>query len=144
LAFDSIGEFIFGESFGMIESGSDSVIVPKDFVIGKATDVEHYSAQTVSLTHIVSMRERYNYPLGLLPKWWRPIGLRVLRKEAQAAKIFSAFVAHRLAERLSTTAAQSDNARDLVGRFLHKSKAQVNISLLLQNWQAPIEKLFTE
>jgi hypothetical protein len=68
----------------------------------------------------------------------------VLRKEAQAAKIFSAFVAHRLAERLSTTAAQSDNARDLVGRFLHKSKAQVNISLLLQNWQAPIEKLFTE
>ncbi|KAJ7715295.1 hypothetical protein B0H14DRAFT_2644190 [Mycena olivaceomarginata] len=124
LAFDSIGEFIFGESFGMIESGSDSVIVPKDFVIGKATDVEHYSAETVSLTHIVSMRERYNYPLGLLPKWWRPIGLRVLRKEAQAAKIFSAFVAHRLAERLSTTAAQSENARDLVGRFLHKSKAQ--------------------
>ncbi|KAJ7300834.1 cytochrome P450 monooxygenase pc-bph, partial [Mycena albidolilacea] len=113
LAFDSIGEFIFGESFGMIESGSDSVTVPKDFVIGKATDVEHYPAQTISLTHIVSMRERYNYPLGLLPKWWRPIGLRVLRKEAQAAKIFSVFVAHRLAERLSTTAAQSENARDL-------------------------------
>lgn len=145
LAFDSIGEFIFGESFGMIESGSDSVTVPKDlelsFVDGKATDVEHYPAQTISLTHIVSMRERYNYPLGLLPKWWRPIGLRVLRKEAQAAKIFSAFVTHRLAERLSTTAAQSENTRDLVGRFLHKSKAQVYILLLLQNWQAPIEKI---
>ncbi|KAJ7268605.1 cytochrome P450 [Mycena rebaudengoi] len=126
LAFDSIGEFIFGESFGMIESGSDSVTLPKElnFVIGKATPVENYPVQTLSLTHIVSMRERYNYPLGLLPKWWRPIGLRVLRKEAQAAKIFSAFVAHRLDERLSTTAPQSENARDLVGRFLHKSKAQ--------------------
>jgi hypothetical protein len=146
LAFDSIGEFIFGESFGMIESGSDSVTLPKElnFVIGKATPVENYPVQTLSLTHIVSMRERYNYPLGLLPKWWRPIGLRVLRKEAQAAKIFSAFVAHRLDERLSTTAPQSENARDLVGRFLHKSKAQVYISLLLQNWQAPIEEPFTE
>ncbi|KAF7328492.1 Cytochrome P450 [Mycena venus] len=125
LAFDSIGEFIFGEPFGMIESGSDSVTVPTDlqlpFVMDKATDVEHYP---ISLAHIVSMRERYNYPLGLLPKWWRPIGLRVLRKEAQAAEIFSAFVAHRLAERLSTTVPQLENAHDLVGRFLHKSQAQ--------------------
>ncbi|KAF8200522.1 cytochrome P450 [Mycena galopus ATCC 62051] len=128
LAFDSIGEFIFGDSFGMIESGLDSVTVPKDLelplVTGKATDVQHDRVQVISLTHIVSMRERYNYPLGLLPKWWRPIGLHVLRKEAQAAKIFSAFVAYRLAERLSTTAPQSEHARDLVGRFLHKSKAQ--------------------
>ncbi|KAJ7196196.1 cytochrome P450 [Mycena pura] len=128
LAFDFIGEFIFGESFGMIESGLDSVTVPNDlqfpFVIGKATDVQHCQVQTMSLTHLVSMRERYNYPLGLLPKWWRPVGRRVLRKEVQAAKTFSAFVAYRFAQRLSTTAPHSQDTRDLVGRFLHKSKVQ--------------------
>ncbi|KAJ7112867.1 cytochrome P450 [Mycena crocata] len=128
LAFDLIGEFVFGEPFGMIPSGSDSVTVPEDWRLpmasDKSTNVENYPAHEASLTHIVSARETYNYFVGFLPPWWKPVGRRVLRKQAEAAEEFSRFVAQRLVHRLSNTIPQSKAPPDLVGRFLSKSEAE--------------------
>ncbi|KAJ7616443.1 cytochrome P450 [Roridomyces roridus] len=114
LAFDSIGDFIFGTSLGMLNSRSDSVPF-----------VRKSDEKTISLPGIISMREQYNYPVGLLPVWWRPLARRIVSKEIEAARTYHAFVAHRVEQRLSRNAGlQSEDVYDLVGRFLKKSKAQ--------------------
>ncbi|KAJ7702664.1 cytochrome P450 monooxygenase pc-bph [Mycena rosella] len=120
LAFDTISDFIFGESFGMIRASSDIVTMPKDVRLG--TISAECTLQKISLIKVVSKREAYNYFVGVLPSWWKAVGRRVLRSEAQASKIFSDFVAHRLVQRLSQSSTEAPH--DLVGRFLKKSTTQ--------------------
>ncbi|KAJ6578111.1 cytochrome P450 monooxygenase [Mycena capillaripes] len=126
LAFDAIGAFIFGETFGMISSASDRVSVPKDWrlAFNHRSLPENYPLRDISLIHTVSTRETYNYLVGLLPSWWKGIGRGVLRNQVQASRVFSGFVAHRVVQRLSATESHSGVRCDLVGRFLHRAATQ--------------------
>ncbi|KAJ7734827.1 cytochrome P450 monooxygenase [Mycena metata] len=125
MAFDEMADFIFGEPFGMIHSTSDSVSVPKNWRLAFAgrSSLEQCPPRALKLHDIVSQRETYNYFIGLLPPWLKGFGRLVLRTQARSARIFSAFVAYKVTERL---AIESNSARpsDLIGRFLHKAGVQ--------------------
>ncbi|KAJ7035263.1 cytochrome P450 [Mycena alexandri] len=123
MAFDEMADFIFGEPFGMIHSASDSVSVPNNWRLAIATEArsfEKYPARAFKLHDIVSQRETYNYFIGLLPPWLRGVGRLVLRTQLESSRIFSAFVADKVIERLATQS-NSAHPRDLIGRFLHKA-----------------------
>ncbi|KAJ7629736.1 cytochrome P450 [Mycena polygramma] len=126
LSFDVISTFIFGESLGMVSSASDRVSVPIDWrmAFNHPDPPGNYPVRDASLVQMVSERETYNYLVGLLPPWWKVVGNCILRKQAQASRTFSGFVAHRLMQRLSSADSEDGDPSDLVGRFLHAADTQ--------------------
>ncbi|KAJ7149949.1 cytochrome P450 monooxygenase pc-bph [Mycena filopes] len=123
LAFDEMADFIFGETFGMIQSASDSVPVPRDWRSALTLQGlrERNTMRTIALHDVVFQREEYNYFVGLLPPWLKAFGRFILRRQAEASRAFSSFVADRVIERVQSNSA---DANDLVGRFLHKAASQ--------------------
>ncbi|KAJ7096819.1 cytochrome P450 [Mycena epipterygia] len=91
LAFDEMGDFIFGEPFGMVASVSDSVAAPRNaqMALSQSDPSKEYPLETISLADIVSKRETYNYFVGVLPPWWKGFGRRILRRQVEASSIFS-------------------------------------------------------
>ncbi|KAK0461977.1 cytochrome P450 monooxygenase pc-bph [Desarmillaria tabescens] len=121
LSFDSIGDFIFGESFGMVAASQDTVSIPKDPRLTLEHEIPNETME-VSLMEIAGSRETYNYFVGILPSWWKPMGHAVLRGPVKNGLLVARTVAYLLSQRLSLVT-QGD-AMDLVGRFLQRQKHQ--------------------
>ncbi|KAJ7238281.1 cytochrome P450 monooxygenase [Mycena haematopus] len=124
LSLDVIGEFTFGDSFGLTRSASDTVTTSANSqaAFADATLLKKDPLQQISLIQVVSKRETYNYFVGMLPSWWKIVGRQVLRSQFHASQTFSGFIAHKVAQRVAEPLAEAP--RDLVGRFLQRVNAE--------------------
>ncbi|KAF7309055.1 Cytochrome P450 [Mycena kentingensis (nom. inval.)] len=131
LSFDLVAAFVFGETLQMVDRAADLVQAPQDWRTAFEFDIakpgaavpKQYLTQGISLSRTVSEREASNYLLGLLPAGWRPAIRRFLYRQVASATTYAGFVAHAVDQRLSASKAGPD-ARDLLGRLLHKAKLQ--------------------
>ncbi|PBL02712.1 cytochrome P450 [Armillaria gallica] len=123
LAFDSMSNFIFGKSFGMVATAQDTVTIPQDSRVILDYEIPNQTME-ISLTEITGSRETYNYFVGILPTWWKPLGHAVLRGPVKNGLLVAKTVAYLLSRRLSL-GTQGDTM-DLVSRFLQRQELQTS------------------
>ncbi|KAG7449472.1 cytochrome P450 [Guyanagaster necrorhizus] len=123
LAFDSMSDFIFGKSFGMVMAAKDIVTIPKDARL-ILDDERPEGTMEISLMHITGSRETYNYFVGILPAWWKPLGHAILRGPLKNGLLVAKTVAYLLSQRLSLGI--QGGTMDLVGEFLQRQDPQTS------------------
>ncbi|KAK0206706.1 cytochrome P450 monooxygenase pc-bph [Desarmillaria ectypa] len=123
LSFDSISDFIFGESFGMVAAAQDTITIPKDSRLTLDYEIPNETME-ISLMNIAGSRETYNYFVGILPTWWKPLGHAILRGPVKNGLLVAKTVAYLLSQRLFL-GTQGDTM-DLVGRFLQRQELQIS------------------
>ncbi|THV01322.1 cytochrome P450 monooxygenase [Dendrothele bispora CBS 962.96] len=77
LAFDFIGDLAFGKPFGMLSAGKDTAMAVKDVdsAMKSLDGGDTSSMETVEIpaVKILNGRAAYGAPIGVLPRYWRPI-----------------------------------------------------------------------
>ncbi|KAK0190790.1 cytochrome P450 monooxygenase [Armillaria mellea] len=123
LAFDSMSDFIFGKSLGMVATAQDTVTIPKNSRIALEYEISNPTME-ISLMEITGSRETYNYFVGILPAWWKPFGHAVLQGPVKNGLLVAKTVACLLSQRLFL-GTQGDTM-DLVSRFLQRQELQTS------------------
>ncbi|KAK0482061.1 cytochrome P450 monooxygenase [Armillaria luteobubalina] len=123
LAFDSMSNFIFGKSLGMVAMAQDTIAIPQDSRIALEYEIPDQTME-ISLMKITGSRETYNYFVGILPTWWKPLGHALLRGPVKNGILVAKTVAYLLSQRLSL-GTQGDTM-DLVSRFLQRQELQTS------------------
>lgn len=115
--------FLFGHSLGMLNSQNDVVSVAKDTRLNFDTEAlkDDHDTVDVHLTEIIGSRETYNYFVGILPAWWKPLGKAVLKGPVRSAQLAAKFTSGLVTRRLARPASIEDT--DLVGRMLQRQEA---------------------
>lgn len=76
LAFDIIGDLVFGARFGMVVAAKDSALVPDDprAMMASYSQVwAKYVMKEVPAVKILNGRGNYTVSMGVLLGWWRPL-----------------------------------------------------------------------
>ncbi|KAK0492667.1 cytochrome P450 monooxygenase [Armillaria luteobubalina] len=127
LAFDLIGDLVFGAPFGMINAGRDSAMVPDDPFAVMASYGQagaKYVTKEVPAAKILSGRGKYTALMGVFPGWWRPLLKRtpLFRADAQDKDTVEGMTIVAVSKRLS----ESSDKNDLVSRLLAGTDEQGN------------------
>ncbi|KAK7461492.1 hypothetical protein VKT23_008666 [Stygiomarasmius scandens] len=77
LAFDFIGDLAFGQPFGMLYAGKDTATAVKDIDAAMKSlekeDTSSIETTEIPAVEILNGRAAYGAPIGVLPRYWRPI-----------------------------------------------------------------------
>ncbi len=106
----------------MVATAQDTVTIPQDSRVILDYEIPNQTTE-ISLMEITGSRETYNYFVGILPTWWKPLGHAVLRGPVKKRVTGRQNRCVSVITRLSL-GTQGDTM-DLVSRFLQRQELQV-------------------